>query len=126
MLNEQDIEKIVFDFYQLAIDDVLIGYQFQKIPDFPKHVIKIATFWKNQLYPNLYPPVDNIRFRAKHLPLHLHIGELGRWIILFHQVLDQWSKLNGEQGDILRWKEKVEMLRQMLVNHPMMFRHGNN
>ena len=126
MIKENDIEKIVFDFYRLAIDDVLIGYQFQKIPEFAQHVQKIASFWKYQMYPDLYPPVENIRFRAKHLPLNLHLGELGRWIVLFYQVLDQWSQQHGEQEEIARWKEKVEMLKEMLLSHPAMFRRGSN
>lgn len=126
MLKEQDIEKIVFDFYQIALDDVLIGYQFQKIPNFSQHVKKISTFWKNQLYPNLYPQVENIRFRAKHLPLNLHIGELGRWIVLFNQTLDQWCQTHGESVAIKRWKEKIELLKEMLLSHPAMFRHGSS
>jgi truncated hemoglobin YjbI len=121
MIKEADIEQIITDFYQQALDDVLIGYQFQKIEDFGSHVTKIAAFWKNQLYPEQYPPVANIRFRAKHLPLNLNLGELGRWIILFHQTLDQWIKLHGEDETIQLWKDKVEQLKQMLLSHPQMF-----
>ncbi len=122
MLEVHDIDNIISDFYQQALDDVFIGYQFRKIEDFPSHVKKIAAFWKNQLYPELYPPVAEIRFRAKHLPLNLNIGELGRWIVLFHQTLDQWSAQHGEVIEINRWKDKVENLKQMLLSHPQMFR----
>lgn len=122
MLKEQDIDNIISEFYQQALEDVLIGYQFQKIEDFPLHVKKIASFWKNQLYPEQYLPLVEIRFKAKHLPLNLHIGELGRWIVLFHQTLDHWRKQHGEEKEIKRWKDKVENLKQMLLSHPQMFR----
>lgn len=121
MLKEHDIEEIVSKFYQLALSDVLIGYQFQKIDDFPSHVDKIANFWKNQLYPELYPPIFDIRFRAKHFPLKLHLGELGRWIVLFHQTLDEWSAIHGEALEVTRWKDRLEIFKQMLLSHPAMF-----
>jgi truncated hemoglobin YjbI len=124
MISENEIDHIVSEFYQKALNDILIGYQFQKIEDFPKHVSKIASFWKNQLYPEHYPPVANIRFRAKHLPLHLNMGELGRWIILFYETLDTWNKNNNREftSEINRWKEKIENLKMMLLSHPQMFR----
>lgn len=122
MLQEQDIEKIISNFYTAAIEDILIGYQFQKIDNFSEHVRKIAAFWKHQLYPQLYPPITDIRFRATHLKLHLNFGELGRWIMLFYQHLDQWSKDHGKIDEINRWKNKVEQFKELLVSHPHMFR----
>lgn len=126
MLREEDIDLIVSQFYEIALNDVLIGYQFQKIEDFSSHVKKIANFWKNLLYPELYPVVFDIRFRVKHLILKLHIGELGRWIVLFYQTLDQWSEQNNQTAEIEHWKEKVELLKQMLLSDSDMFRTGSH
>jgi hypothetical protein len=59
-----------------------------------------------------------------HLQLKIKRGELGRWIILFHQTLDSFE-VNSTHPDIkilsALWKQKIEFFEQRFISHPQMF-----
>lgn len=110
------ITKIVEDFYRLATVDVMIGYHFRKIREkdgvhplkppleaFSKHLPRIANFWEVQL---LGEKIKGKSFDliSLHRELGILPGELGRWLLLFRQVLE-----NYDQKDelIILWKEKL-------------------
>ena len=107
-----DIHQIVEEFYQKATVDILIGFHFRHIQDLPKHVARISYFWQLQLTGKIdqshHLPFNII---GVHRPMKLTSGMVDRWIVLFHQTLDQ-SHLN--QDTIKLWKEKIELFRQRI------------
>lgn len=114
---KEKIKKIVDDFYRLATVDVMIGYHFRKIREkdgehplkppldaFSKHLPRIAHFWEVQL---LGERLQGERFDLIHVHRELGIlpGELGRWLTLFRQVLNEYDQ---EDLFIKNWLEKLD------------------
>ncbi len=113
----QTIEKIVKDFYSLATTDVMIGYHFRKIKErdgehplkppldaFSSHIPRIVNFWEVQL---LGQTIQGEAFDLLgiHRKLGILPGELGRWIKLFEDVLNQYDQ---EDELILSWRNKLK------------------
>lgn len=111
------ITKIVEDFYRLATVDVMIGYHFRKIREkdgehplkppleaFSKHLPRITNFWEVQL---LGEKIKGKSFDliSLHRELGILPGELGRWLLLFRQVLENYDQKNEL---IILWKEKLD------------------
>lgn len=92
MTKEEYIYNVTKSFYDKVRADVLIGYQFWRIPDFETHIPRIALFWETQLIgrhiKTITPPLD---LMGKHIPMNIHKGELGRWLLLFKKTLDESS-----------------------------------
>jgi truncated hemoglobin YjbI len=101
--NQKFILTIVTAFYEKAVSDFLIGYQFRKIATkkgahplrppieaFAEHIPRIAVFWEMQLLGEKLPkeqkPFDLI---SLHHELSIRKGELGRWLLLFKETLNQ-------------------------------------
>lgn len=114
---KEKIKKIVDDFYRLATVDVMIGYHFRKIREkdgehplkppldaFSKHLPRIAHFWEVQL---LGERLQGERFDLikVHRELGILPGELGRWLTLFRQVLNEY---NQDDLFIKNWLEKLD------------------
>lgn len=134
------VESIVWDFYNKAGQDFLIGHQFRKIATaqglhplqppmeaFAEHLPKIEKFWKIQLQLPLGPEDHGVEmgdlFRV-HLNLHLKRGELGRWMVLFHEVLQSYRTRDPEF--IERWEAKLAHFQQVFLNHPQLFSSGSS
>lgn len=97
-MNENEwIYSVVDAFYQKAKIDILIGYHFRNIQDFDEHIPRIATFWELQLLGKasrpINPPFDVMKV---HIPLGIKRGELGRWLLLFRQTLEQQTQKHPE------------------------------
>lgn len=115
------IALIVAKFYEKATVDVLIGYHFRHIPDFAAHLPRIEAFWELQLLgktdKELSLPLDVIR---AHVPLKIHRGEVGRWIKLFEETLQE-----HQQKDVHhlteRWREKLNHFQQVFLQAPLLF-----
>ena len=87
---------VVESFYKKVIGDVLIGYHFEKFRDpvvLEHHLDRLVGFWEMQLTGSITKPLDRgFQLLFTHLQLRLNRGELGRWIMLFHQTLDDLQK----------------------------------
>jgi truncated hemoglobin YjbI len=107
------IASIVKDFYSKAREDILLAYQFKKIADFDAHIPRIIQFWEWQILghsPSFKGPPFQIL--DAHEPLKIKGGEIGRWMVLFRQTLDQHhNDLGNDQRELfeqkLRHFEKV-------------------
>lgn len=116
--DKKYIDDIVTAFYKKAVTDVLIGHQFRKVATlegtdplappieaFAEHLPRISTFWKMQLLgekkPENVPHFDLINIHNK---LNMRKGELGRWLILFRQTLDEYE--NSPLKSL--WLEKLD------------------
>lgn len=111
-MTENDwIHKVVEAFYDKAKIDILIGYHFRNIKDFHQHIPRIVTFWEFQLLGNASretgEPFDLMR---AHIPLGIKRGELGRWLVLFRQTLEQELQNSPEMLQLkLDWDKKLEV-----------------
>lgn len=109
-MNDVDfIYQVVDSFYAKAKSDVLIGYQFRNIKDFDEHIPRIAAFWEIILLGGtrreLTEPFDVMKV---HVPLNLHPGELGRWLVLFKKTLDEKVAEHPEFKDMKEsWLERL-------------------
>lgn len=123
------IKKIIDEFYEIAKVDIIIGYHFRHIENFDTHLPKIYQFWALQLLKlNKEEKVVLSRDSStgnlieKHLYLKIKKGEVGRWVLLFQQVLDKnitadsdLKKLNKE------WVAKTERFHQAFLNSRKLF-----
>jgi len=134
-LKKEFIDLVVDQFYRLATTDILIGHHFRKIAlsestpghplkppleAFAHHLPRIKIFWyfqllsvaeKKKLNKESMPPFDLIHIHRK---MHLRLGELNRWLVLFHSVLEE-TYLTSENQEVLSplvetWKSKVKLL----------------
>ena len=126
---------VVESFYKKVIGDVLIGYHFEKFRDpevLEHHLDRLVGFWEMQLTGSITKPLDRgFQLLFTHLQLRLNRGELGRWILLFHQTLDELQKEydkeatteDSEQMKLLieEWKKKIEFFEMRFKAHPQMF-----
>jgi truncated hemoglobin YjbI len=128
---------IVEAFYQKATKDILIGYHFDRFsrPEvLAEHLERITTFWEMQLTGKVSRPLDGRQFQLlfTHLQLSIKRGELGRWIVLFHQTLDevvnQFKKEappeEVQEMELIAkvWKEKIAFFEERFKSHPQMFK----
>lgn len=123
------IHIIVEDFYKSVIGDVLIGYHFEKFRDpevLHHHLERLTTFWEMQLTGETTAMIDKpFHLLFTHLQLRIHPGELGRWIMLFHQTLDRLEKEIDHPNikaisDL--WKSRIALFEERFKSHPQMFR----
>lgn len=119
--QENIIKQVVEDFYELAVNDVFIGYHFRKISssklshatiisslhDFKNHLPKIEDFWCAQLLPKYTRVFDRPHVLKVHEYLGIRVGELGRWLTLFREVLNKYdNEINHTFINL--WLQKVD------------------
>jgi truncated hemoglobin YjbI len=112
------VSDIVHNFYVKAQSDILIGYHFARIKDFDTHIPRIIAFWETQLLGLSYkfdPPLDVIN---AHIPLRIHRGEVGRWMKLFRETLDESQIPEMLKQD---WDIKLSQFEQVFLRHPLLF-----
>ena len=125
------IHKIVSSFYQKAINDILIGYHFHKFnhPDRPEilshHLERITGFWEMQLMQKLTVPLEKpFTLIFTHLQLGLKKGELGRWVVLFMETLEEINSktTNPQERAIIElWEIKIEFFKAKFESVPHLF-----
>ncbi|MBL7664460.1 MAG: hypothetical protein JNM93_04960 [Bacteriovoracaceae bacterium] len=121
--NFADILKVTEDFYAKATTDFLIGYHFRNITDFKTHIPRIAHFWELQLTGTISKP-DELPYRLMgvHFALKIKKGELGRWVLLFKEVLESHRKLNPEKKNVFDlWETKINFFQAKFLQHPHLF-----
>ena len=126
------IYAVVERFYEKATKDVLIGYHFERFSD-PKvlhhHLERITSFWEMQFTGNMTKPLEGNPFRLlfTHLQLNIHRGELGRWVVLFNDTLNELENaLSSEELESLKpliaeWKKRIDFFKERFESHPQMF-----
>lgn len=115
--NKNYILETVTAFYARAVTDFLIGYHFRKIATtqgshplkppieaFAEHIPRIALFWRMQLLGEKKPDHEEaFDLIDIHRKLSVRQGEIGRWILLFKETLED------EKDHSLKkvWLEKI-------------------
>lgn len=116
----QLIKNVTYSFYEKAVSDFLIGYQFRKIQEFKSadplsppldafksHLPRIVKFWRIQLLGERLSKEDK-RFDLIniHKELKPNKGEVLRWVKLFYSTLDEYESDDNKEF-IKEWKKKV-------------------
>lgn len=126
------IYAVVESFYEKATNDVLIGYHFARFRDpatLNHHLERITTFWEMQFTGQITRALEGNPFRLMltHLQLNIKRGELGRWVVLFHQTLDELEKaVTPEELEIVapmvaEWKKRIAFFEERFKSNPQMF-----
>lgn len=126
------IEEIITDFYKKATSDFMIGHHFRKIATekgenplsppieaFADHIPRITTFWEIQLTgktEQVYSPFDLI---TVHKQLSIRKGEVGRWVLLFKETLNDYKTANEEL--VLKWETKISEFEKRFLESSILF-----
>lgn len=109
------IKAVVDSFYDKAKTDIIIGYHFRHIENFDTHLPKIYLFWSLHLLElnqeekkELISQVSMENIIKKHEYLKIKKGEVGRWVLLFQQTIDQTF-------DALEKTDSLEKIRQKMI-----------
>jgi len=122
--NQELITFIVHQFYELATKDMIIGYHFRKIQQispgdhhplrpsleaFAHHLPRISEFWMVQLGVKKKSELQFDLIEVHRL-LNIKPGELGRWLALFRQTMDEHCH-NLELKE--KWLQKVDHFQEI-------------
>ncbi|EQC51495.1 hypothetical protein [Bacteriovorax sp. DB6_IX] len=127
----QLIEELVRAFYEVAINDVFIGYHFRKISknstlesklgDFESHIPNVVDFWAHQLIPGHKRRENAPNILKLHTYLAIRKGELGRWLLLFREKLNQFASKeqnSPEESEFYQsWNKKVDLFEKAFQEH---------
>ncbi|MCR9203225.1 MAG: hypothetical protein NXH75_01520 [Halobacteriovoraceae bacterium] len=135
------IESVVLAFYKKATTDFLIGYHFRKIASesessqnhplkppieaFKDHLPRINQFWKNQLLGTPLPKgVPSFDLIGIHKALHVRRGEVGRWVQIFEETLNEVIEEKSEETIELKknWLKKVHHFQNKFLSNPSLFK----
>ena len=125
-MKKEIINKVISDFYDLARNDFLIGYHFRHIDDFEAHIPKIQRFWYLIL-------LDLTELERKeiirqgipknviqsHVYLKIKKGEIGRWVLLFKQILNEYR--HQSPVFIGLWESEINKFNERFVNSKVLF-----
>lgn len=117
MTSNEWIYQVVFQFYQKAKTDVLIGYHFRIIEDFDTHIPRIASFWELQLLGKSSRPItEPFDVMKVHVPLGIKRGELGRWLVLFRKTLEEETRAHPEMEELkIDWEERLSTFERIFL-----------
>lgn len=135
---DKQIDSVVTAFYKKAVSDFILAYQFKKIAQtefvghplktpidaFEHHLPRISLFWKNQLLATPLPQGTKTFDLIKvHKALSIKRGEVGRWLILFKETLDEVLSEDQEQEQNLKkdWLEKLAIFERAFLKSNMLF-----
>jgi hemoglobin len=105
--TRDDIDDLVAEFYQMALEDPLIGYIFTDVAEInlEAHLPVIADFWEMLLFGTV-----NFQEKYRRSPMQVHgalnekenlkIEHLARWLELFVAAVD--GKFAGERAQLAK------------------------
>lgn len=101
--NRIDIEYVLDDFYNQALEDPVIGFFFTEIAkiDLQSHIPHITDFWEQQLF-------YTGNYKKNVLEIHKNLHEqkaleaihFERWLSLFNTTLDKHFK--GPKAELMK------------------------
>ena len=130
---ENIVEEVVRDFYEKAINDFMIGHHFRKIAEFKlkdplhspieafsSHIPRIVEFWKTQLL--AHKSKEKFNLILAHQYLCIRKGELGRWVVLFKETLNEKKEKYPDSQDFLNlWEEKINHFQKKFLESTQLF-----
>ena len=83
--SREDIELLVRLFYERVQSDELLAPLFKNV-HWPDHLPVMYNFWSSMILGDFSYQGQPF---AKHLPLNLRSEHFQRWLMLFHQTVDE-------------------------------------
>lgn len=137
-MSKSLIKNTVRAFYLKASADVMIGYHFKKIATkeglnplapaieaFEHHLPRINAFWERQLgVKNPSPITKPFDLISIHKQLQIRRGELGRWVQIFLETLDDQVDQTDDKKDLEfleLWRKKVRFFEKKFIQDPTLF-----
>ena len=125
--HQELIDSVVQGFYDRAKIDIIIGYHFRHIDDFGQHIPKIQRFWYlilgelpidlKKKYLELGIPQNIIH---AHAYLKIKSGEVGRWVLIFNQILDVHETSENKML-IDRWRLEILKFKKLFLQSKILF-----
>lgn len=137
-MSKSLIQNTVREFYLRATQDVMIGYHFRKIATkegvdplrppieaFEHHLPRINAFWERQLgIKNPAPVSKPFDLITIHKALQIRRGELGRWVQIFLETLEDQIDLTDDKKNLdflEQWRKKVRFFEKKFIQDPTLF-----
>lgn len=105
--NRADIEKLVTSFYEKVLRDESISFYFTDVVkvNWEKHLPVMYDFWENVVfYTGNYTGNPMERHMAIHRKHTMKTQEFERWLLLFHQTIDEIFE--GERAETVKMRAK--------------------
>ena len=126
------IKQVTNSFYEVAKKDIIIGYHFRHIENFDNHLPKIYQFWVQQLLTLSKKERDKLITKKyvtnifkKHSYLKIKKGEVGRWVLLFQQSIENNYQLNSNNSELESlkdlWIKKTEYFHKKFLESSELF-----
>lgn len=108
--NAQDVHELVSSFYKKVMSDDVIGPFFRGI-QLDEHLPKMEFFWRFVLLDELGYTTS---VTEKHMHMRLKKEHFDRWLLLFHQTLDELftgEKVNlaKQRASLIGWTIQSKM-----------------
>ena len=108
--NAQDVHVLVSSFYKKVMSDDVIGPFFRGI-QLDEHLPKMEFFWRFVL---LDEPGYTTSVTDKHMHMRLKKEHFDRWLLLFHQTLDELFtgekvNLDKQRASLIGWTIQSKM-----------------
>lgn len=137
-MSKSLINRTVKDFYIKATSDVMIGYHFRKlvtksgldplrppIESFSDHLPRINAFWERQLLVKDPSPIQKpFDLISVHKALQIRRGELGRWVQIFLETLEDQIDLTDNKKELEfleEWRKKIRFFEKKFIQDPHLF-----
>ncbi len=101
LLNENDIEKLVFAFYKLLVETEPINRHFKDL-DIAAHLPHVISFWKLIL---LEIPGYMRNTSQRHAHLNFEKKDFEQWLNLFNHTLD--TNFKGQNVEKAKQRAKL-------------------
>lgn len=111
--GKEDIEKVVYLFYEKVKTDEAIGFFFSEViqVDWEKHLAIMTAFWENALFYTGEYEGTPINAHRKMKRIHaVQPGHFSRWLQLFNQTVDELFA--GPNAD--KMKEHAEAIAEII------------
>ncbi len=84
--NRADVVKLVDSFYEKVRADALLAPEFSHL-DWATHMPTMYNFWASMLFGDMSYQGNPF---SKHANLNINATHFARWLMLFHQTVDDW------------------------------------
>lgn len=112
VLNRQDLERLIADFYDEMLQDPIVGHIFVDVAaiDLQHHLPIIVNFWQDALFRQADQKKSYTgNALAKHLELSekipLKAGHFTRWLYLFFQAIDR--NFEGPNAELMKTRAEL-------------------
>ena len=83
--DRHDVISLVDSFYEKVRADALLAPVFSHL-DWPKHMPTMYNFWSSMLFGDMSYQGNPF---SKHVQLSINATHFERWLVLFHQTVDE-------------------------------------